>query len=71
MNYSEIEKMALSIFPDEHIPVGSGSDAIIVPNMVVSHEKERAAFVFGFQTGFRKGMEHERMEKYKPVDNWK
>ena len=56
MTYAEIEKLSEEIYPDIHIPVDTGDSPIQIPDIIVSKQELREAFIAGFQIGYGRGI---------------
>lgn len=58
----------LKIYPDVHIPVDTGDSPIQLPDIIVSKQELREAFIYGFQIGYGRGIDKGKMIKYKKFD---
>lgn len=71
MTYEDIEQIANREYPDIRIPVDSGDSQIQLPDMVVSKQELREAFIRGFQIGYGRGVDKGKMLRYeKPKKSW-
>lgn len=71
MTYEDIEKIAIREYPDIHIPVDTGNSEVQAPDMIVSKEELREAFIRGFQIGYGRGIDKGRLTRYeKPKKTW-
>ena len=71
MTYEDIEKIAIREYPDIHIPVDTGDSPFQMPDVIVSKQELREAFISGFQIGYGRGIDKGRIMRYeKPKKRW-
>lgn len=64
MTYAEIEKLAEERYPDVHIPLDTGNSPIQLPDIIVSKQELREAFITGFQIGYGRGIDKGEILRY-------
>ena len=65
MTHIELEKLAEDIYPDVDIPVDTGDTPIQLPDIIVSKQELREAFIAGFQIGYGRGIDKGEDLRYK------
>lgn len=67
MTHDALHKLAEEIYPDERIPIEDNNSLFCLPDRIISHEKERYAFIYGFNRGYRQcQIESENKSRKKP-----
>ena len=63
MDHAKLEKYAYNLYPDERKP-GRSNEYMQEPDIIISHEDLRQAFIYGYQMGFNHGKIKQEEEKY-------